>query len=88
MWRDKTELFVEAERLVSDLKKNPKTDYVDAKFDWRLHFDQLAQGHSLEGDYSLRYHHGKIEFADPRAVTLVLSKIWLAEQEKSLNWKA
>jgi len=88
MWRNKTELFAEAESFVSAFKQNPNPNGVDANFDWDLHFDQLARAHSREGDYSLRYHHGEIHFADPKAVTIVLSKIWLAEQTKSLNWTA
>ena len=82
MWRDKTELFVEAESLVSELKQNPNPEGVTVEFDWGLHFKQLARGHSRLGDYSLRYHQGEIHFADPKAVTVVLAKIWLAEQDR------
>ena len=81
MWRVKTKLFAEAESLVLELKQTPNPNGVDTHFDWGLHFDQLAQAHSREGDYSLRYHHGEKEFADPKAVTVVLSNIWLAEKE-------
>jgi hypothetical protein len=88
MWRDRTELFAETEIAVSKLKQNENPDVVYANFDWGLHFDQLAQAHAREGDYSLRYHHGEIHFADPKAVTVVLSNIWLSEQEKSLKWSA
>ncbi len=87
MWREKTGLFAEAESLVSRLKKDPNPNGVDTHFDWDLHFNQLARGHSSEGDYSLRYHQGEIHFAIPKAVTVVLWGIWFAEQEKSLNWK-
>ncbi len=86
MWRDKTELFAEAECLVAELKENPSPNGVGKFFDWSLHFDQLAQGHSQKSDYSLRYHQGESIFADPMAVTVVLSKICLDEQEKSHNW--
>jgi hypothetical protein len=88
MWRDETQLFAEAESLVLELKQDPSANGVDALFDWDLHFDKLAQGHSREGDYSLRYHNGEIHFSNPKAVTIVLSKICLVEQEKSLNWSA
>ncbi|MFT7596702.1 MAG: hypothetical protein ACI8R4_004041 [Paracoccaceae bacterium] len=85
MWRNKTGLFTEAESLVLKLKRNPNPDGVDTHFNWGLHFDHLAKAHSLEGDYSLRYHHGEIHFADPKAVVVVLSNIWRDEQGKSLN---
>lgn len=80
MWRDRTDLFEKAERLVSELTQNPNPDGVDASFDWGLHFDQLAKGHSGSSDYSIRYHQGEIHFADPKAMTVVLSNIWLAER--------
>lgn len=86
MWRVKTTLFAEAECVVSELKQNPNQNGVDASFDWGLHFDQLAQGHSSESSFSLRYHHGQIHFPDPKALTVVLENIWLIEQKnKGLN---
>lgn len=85
MWRDKTKLFSEAESVVSKLKENPIPGGVDANFDWDLQFRQLARAHSKAGDYSLRYHHGEVLFADPIGLTVVVGNIWLAEQKKSLN---
>lgn len=85
MWKKETDLFSEAEILVSTLKQNPNPDGVDASFNWDLHFDQLARGHSRSGAYSLRYHQGEIHFANPKAVTVVLAYIWLAEQRKATD---
>lgn len=85
MWRVKTGLFAEAEKLVSELKNTPGPEGVGAHFDWSLHFDQLAKAHSRQSSYSLRYHHGERLFADPIAFTVVLSNIWLTEQRKVRN---
>jgi hypothetical protein len=88
MWRVETELFAEAENLILELKQDPNLNGVDTGFDWGLHFDQLAKAHSREGNYSHRYHDGEINFSNHKTLTVVLSTIWLAEQKKSLNWKA
>ena len=78
MWREKTSLFFEAKELVD--KRKLGLNSVTEKFDWGMHFDQLAAAHSSVGDYSLRYHQGEIYFADPKALTIVLADIWRAEQ--------
>jgi hypothetical protein len=85
MWRDKTKLYSEAESLVLELKQNPNSNGVNESFDWELHFNQLARAHSSSSDYSLRYHHGEKHFADPKALTVVLWNIWLAEEKRAIN---
>lgn len=80
MWREKTSLFDEAEAIVKEFKRKPSKNGVDKFFNWPLHFEQLAKGHSREGDYSFRYHQGEIVFADPNAVTVVLAQIRRSEQ--------
>lgn len=87
MWREQTSLFDEAEAIVAEFQLEPSENGVGKYFNWALHFEQLAKAHSREGDYSLRYHQGEIEFADPVAVTVVLAQIWRSEQQKSLNWR-
>lgn len=88
MWHEHTSLFVEADTIVSELRVNPNPNGVTETFDFDLHFEQLASAHSSEGDYSLRYHHGEIRFADPKAMTVVLARVWEIEQARSLNWES
>ena len=80
LWRRHTRLYEETENLVSELKKDPNPHGVDIHFDWGLHFDQLAKGHSAIGDYSIRYHKGEKNFADPKAMTVILGNIWKTEK--------
>ena len=78
MWRETTSLFFEAKEFAD--KRKLSLNGVTEKFDWEIHFGQLAAAHSSEGGYSLRYHQGEIYFADPEALTLILADIWNAEQ--------
>lgn len=82
MWRNETTLYTEAQNVTGRLKQTPNGNGVSTFFDWEIHFDQLAQGHSRAGDYSLRYHKGERHFADPKAMTIILSEIWLTFMEQ------
>ena len=84
MWKHETGLYSETESIALLLRENPSFNGVRANFDWGLHFDKLAESHSNAGDYSLRYHNGETHFADPKAATVVLAKIWKAEQAAAL----
>lgn len=86
MWKNQTALFSEGQVIVDRFLKAPNPKGIDAHFDWDLHFNQLALGHSSDGDYFHRYHQGEVHFANPKAVCVVLAEICALEQEKSLNW--
>ena len=79
---DATGFRDEARQIAQQLLQNPSPSGVDEGFDFDLHFDTLADAHSKATDYSLRYHQGVRNFADPTAMAVIVNELIRRERAR------
>ena len=70
-----TGLRDEAKTIAQDFLKRPSPNGVNVGFEFDVHFDAMADAHSTDGKYSVRYHEGVRSFANPKAMRVILNEI-------------